>query len=147
MLENCEVMFDKMYVNLDGLKKQKYIETMEEFRTTYADIIEEMVNSSHRDTDEEKEASVKKMAETFADKIYNRFVKFKRVSVRTKLDASLFMVYYVFTSILMTEDENATLICDTLRDAWRVKFKNPDFSYTTYDELLKDFNTKIFGLF
>lgn len=147
MLENCEVMFDKMYVNLDGLKKQKYIETMEEFRTTYADIIEEMVNSSHRDTDEEKEASVKKMAETFADKIYNRFVKFKRVSGRTKSDASLFMVYYVFTSILMTEDENATLICDTLRDAWRVKFKNPGLSYTTYDEILKDFNTKIFGLF
>ena len=88
------------------------------------------------------------MAKALADAVEARFAKRGKISGRTQMDINLFMIYFVFPAILLTQSEYAGLLADAIRDEWRGRFKNSEqLSYTTYEEIYGTFQEKIFGMF
>ena len=63
------------------------------------------------------------------------------------MDLNFFMIYYVFPAILMTQNDNAKLMADTLCETWGKSFKDSKIGYTDYDTLYESFKEKIFGIF
>lgn len=145
MLSNAYTMFDSSKLMFKKLKKETYAERMDEFRSDYASIYNEMTKTVANAID--KEAAAKEVGEAFAENVYDHYAKRGKVRGTASSDLCLFMVYYVFPALLLTEDENATLIADNVRDAWVKKFKNEGMGYATYEEIYGSFKEKIFGLF
>lgn len=145
MLSNAYTMFDSSKLMFKKLKKETYAQRMDEFRSDYASIYNEMTKTVADAID--KEAAAIEVGEAFTENVYNHYAKRGKVRGTASSDLCLFMVYYVFPALLLTEDENATLIADNIRDAWIKKFKNEGMGYATYEEIYGSFKEKIFGLF
>ena len=145
MLNNIETIFDNMAGMMKKLKKASYRKNMEAFQERNGHFFREMIQYTEQSTD--KEAAAEKIAEYFTDIVWDRFSKNGKIRPVTQVDLNLFVIYYVFPSILMTGSNDATLIADHIRDAWSVKFKNSNIQYTDYDKIYDSFNEKIFGMF
>lgn len=145
MFENAYEMFDLSMIKFKKAKKATYEQRMETFRKEYGQYFDEMnlyVNAA-----EDKEQAAEDVAKAFTDSAFNHFAKRGKVRGLIGSDAVLFMIFYVFPAILLTEGENATLICDKIRDDFSVRFGNPQMGYATFDEIHDSFREKIFGLF
>lgn len=145
MLDNAYTMFDTTKLMFRKLKKETYAQRMETFRTDYASIYDEMTSAVA--ASEDKAAKAAEIGEVFAENVFNHYAKRGRMRSAVRADLCLFMVYYVFPALLLTQDENATLIADNLRDAWVDKFGNKGMGYASYDEIYASFKEKIFGMF
>lgn len=145
MFQNIELIFSDMELMMKKLKKLSYEANMEKFRSEQGHFIDEMV--SYVKEAEDKEEACKKVGCDFAEGVFAAFNKNGKISGRKQADMNFFMVYYVFPAILLTEDENATGICDGVKEAWNARFKDTNISYTTYERLHSTFRNKIFGLF
>ena len=145
MLDNAYMMFDTALLIFRKQKKETYAKRMETLRSDYASVFEEM--TSYVGAASDKAAAAKEVGEAFSENVFNNYSKNGRLRGSLKSDLSLFMVYYVFPALLLTQDENATLIADNLRDEWVKKFGNTGMGYTTYNEIYGNFREKIFGLF
>ena len=67
---------------------------------------------------------------------------------RSQMDINLFMIYFVFPAILLTQSEYAGLLADAVRDEWRGRFReSAQLNYTTYEEIYSTFQEKFLGLF
>lgn len=144
MFENAYEMFDFSLINFRRGKKNLYEQRMEEFRKVYGHYFDEM--NEYVNAAEDKEAAAVEVAKAFTDSAFNNFAKRGKVRGRASSDSVLFMIYYVFPAIQLTEGENAKLICDKLRDDFSVRFGNPQMGYTTYKEIYDGFRDKIFGI-
>ena len=144
MLDHVEMMFDGMKYMIHNLRKPSYQENMEMFREKNGQFFQEMIQYVKQSPD--GEAAAKEIADCITDAVKNSFSKKGKVHSRTQVDLNLFMIYYVFPAILLTESEDATMIADHIRDTWAAKFKNSDIQYADYDRIYESFQERIFGI-
>lgn len=144
MLDKITLIFDDYEVKMKRLKKAAYKQNMEAFCEEQRDIISEMLTLVGQA--EDKDAKAIEIGQDFSKKIFDIFAKRGRVSGTKKSDLSLFMIYYVFPTILLTRNPNAELLCDKMRDTWNEQFK-VNINYADFDTLCAGFRDKMFGLF
>lgn len=89
-------------------------------------------------------SDVEAQAKVFCEDVFNSFKKFGKVRGAEMMNLNYFMIYYVFPTIL-SEEEQGTEICDTLKAVWNDRFKS-NISYTDYETLKEGFQTRIFGI-
>lgn len=146
MLEQAGTMFDDMEAMMDRIKKKVYKERMEIFRGKNADILKEM--TGFVESAEDKKESAAQVAAAFADAVEERFGKKGKISGRSQMDINLYMIYYVFPSILLTKSECAEILADAVRDEWRGRFRDSArINYATFEELCGNFQEKFLGIF
>lgn len=145
MIDHAETLFDGMKDMMKKLKKSTYQKNMEIFREKNGPLFQEMIEYTGQS--EDKEASAQEIADCITDAVKNRFSKKGKIYSHTQVDLNLFMIYYVFPAILLTESEDATLIADHIRDTWAAKFKDSNIQYGDYDRIYGAFREKIFGFF
>lgn len=141
MLEQAGTMFDNMEAMLNRIKKKVYKERMEQFREKNRVILAEM-------TDLAEQGKAAQVAKALADAVESRFAKRGKISGRSQMDINLFMIYFVFPAILLTESEAAVPLADAIRDEWRGRFRDSaQLNYTDFNELSGTFQEKFLGLF
>ncbi len=147
MLTGIGQMFDNMKSMLKHLKKRNYESNMAQFLKDYNHYFDEM--TEYVDASENKENAAKEIAVQFANEVENKFAAGmrKKIPGAVQIDINFFMIYYVFPAILKTNHEHCRLIADSIRDEWKVHFKDSDIGYTDYDTLYGTFREKIFGIF
>ena len=145
MLDHIETIFDNMSDMMKKLKKASYRKNMEAFQERNGHFFQEMIQFTSQSTD--KEAAAEEIAERFTGAVWDNFSKNGKIRSLTQFDLNLFVIYYVFPSILLTGSDDATLIADHIRDAWSAKFKDSNIQYADYDKIYDSFREKIFGLF
>ncbi len=145
MFDNSASMFEGYRTKLKKIKKKTY---EERFAVFYADnraCFEDM--TQYVKGREDKEVAAKEVANIFAENVFAEYSNSGKLSGSDRTDLSLFMIYYVFPSILELGDVNSRLLCDSIRDEWRRRTDNPAFDYTTYEDLHGSFQEKLFGIF
>lgn len=159
-------MFDNMEGMLNRIKKKVYEERMDSFRKKNAQLLSEMIDfveqaENQDQAENENQAEVEnqdqvekgneaaaQMAKAFADAVEARFAKRGKISGRSQMDINLFMIYFVFPAILLTESDCAVSLADAIRDEWRGRFRDSaQLDYTTYEEISGTFKEKFLGLF
>ncbi len=145
MIEGIECIFADMKPMLRKLKKKNYEQQMAEFRQIHGHYFEEM-NSLVMES-EDKKCEAELIAETFLDSVFSAYSKNGKMRGTLQVDMSMFMIYYFFPALLLLETEESVIIADAVKDAWAVRFNNPNFSYTTYERIFSNFREKIFGIF
>lgn len=148
MLEQAGTMFDNMEAMMYRLKKKAYKERMGEFREKNQEILAEMTGFVERAEEPERDEMAAQTAKALADAVEARFAKRGKISGRSQMDINLFMIYFVFPAILLTQSEYAGLLADAVRDEWRGRFReSAQLNYTTYEEIYSTFQEKFLGLF
>ncbi len=170
MLENIQNCINLSMISFKNPKKKMYEERMEQFRNENSHYFEEMfayVKDADRTPEDmaddtisdEAKAACAEIGEAVTSAIFDKFATVgffsklsggegkKKFHGDVKDSISLFMIYYIFPSILLAENKYSTPIADAIRDSWREMTKNPLFSYGTYAELHDSFKEKILGLF
>lgn len=146
MLENLEHIFDDYVRLLKRLKKKTYRENMAEFRGRNDALFTDILKSVNEAPD--KDARIKEISIAFEKGARVVFEKKGKINIVRQTDLNLFMIYYVFTTFQLLENEDSKLLCDGLLDHWHKSFKGiENMGYTTYDDLYNSFNEKIFGIF
>lgn len=146
MLEQAGAMFDGMEAMMYRIKKKVYKERMEIFREKNADILKEMTEYVEG-AEDQKEAAAQ-VAVSLADAVAARFGRKGKISGRSQMDINLYMIYYVFPSILLTKSACAETLADAVRDEWRVRFRDSaQIQYTTFEDICGTFQEKILGIF
>lgn len=147
MLEQAAAMFDNRRELTKRLKRKKYEENMEVFRSEYGEVLAEM--TAHTESAADKEAAAGEVAAAFTDAVHNAFASPKNGKIKgyLQVDLNLFMIYYVFPALLLTEHEDANLIAEAICKAWNKRFSDCNIRYTDYETLLEGFRNKIFGIF
>ncbi len=145
MFDNSAAMFDGFKTKLKKIKKKTYEERFEVFfaenRATFEDMTQYVKGR------EDVEVAADEVANIFAENVFAEYADGGKLSGNDRTDLSLFMIYYVFPSILKLGDVNSKLLCDRIRDEWRRRTDNPALDYTTYEDLHGSFQEKLFGLF
>lgn len=146
MLEQAGTMFDDMEAMIRHIKKKVYMERMEVFQAKNADTLREI--TAFVENAQEKQEAAAQVASILGDVVENRFAKRGKINGRNQMNINLYMIYFIFPSILMTKSECAEMIADAVRDEWRGRFKDSaQIDYTTYEDLCGSFQEKIFGMF
>lgn len=146
MLEQAGSMFDDMEGMLNRIKKKVYGERMNFFRKKNAQLLSEMTGFVEQA--EKRDEAAMQVAKAFADAVEARFAKRGKISGRSQMDINLFMIYFVFPAILLTESDCAVSLADAIRDEWRGRFRDSaQLDYTTYEEISGTFKEKFLGLF
>ncbi|MCM1266620.1 MAG: hypothetical protein NC302_01835 [Bacteroidales bacterium] len=158
MLEQAGSMFDDMEAMLNRIRKKVYEERMTYFCEKNAQLLAEMTGYVER-AKEQSEAETKEQvqrrdeaaaqsAKAFVDAVEARFAGRGKISGRTQMDLNLFMIYYVFPAILLTESVCAEALADAVRDEWRARFGDGgQIDYASFAELNDSFRKKFLGLF
>ncbi|MDE7178021.1 MAG: hypothetical protein K2O59_09410 [Lachnospiraceae bacterium] len=178
MLEQAGSMFDDMEGMLNRIKKKVYGERMDFFRKKNAQLFAEMTGFveqaanrdqvnvkdpvnvkdqgqiedqdrvKDKDQVEKRTEAAAQVAKAFADAVEARFAKRGKISGRSQMDINLFMIYFVFPAILLTESDCAVSLADAIRDEWRGRFRDSaQLDYATYEEISGTFKEKFLGLF
>ncbi len=144
MLNQVETMFDDMEKMIKKLKKKQYEENMENFMTAYEAYFLEMETYM---SENDPQTAAKEISQLFVDAVKERYEVKGKIKGYVQADLNLFMIYYVFPTILKRDHEHAKLLADTLCETWGSSFKDSKIGYTDYDSLYKSFREKIFGIF
>ena len=144
MLNQVETMFDDMEKMIKKLKKKQYEENMENFMTAYEAYFLEMETYM---SENYPQTAAKEISQEFVDAVKERYEVKGKIKGYVHADLNLFMIYYVFPTILKRDHEHAKLLADTLCETWGSSFKDSKIGYTDYDSLYKSFREKIFGIF
>lgn len=144
MLNQVETMFDDMEKMIKKLKKKQYEENMENFMTAYEAYFLEMETYM---SENDPQTAAKEISQVFVDAVKERYEVKGKIKGYVQADLNLFMIYYVFPTILKRDHEHAKVLADTLCETWGNSFKDSKIGYTDYDSLYKSFREKIFGIF
>ena len=144
MLNQVETMFDDMEKMIKKLKKKQYEENMENFMTAYEAYFLEMETYM---SENDPQTAAKEISQVFVDAVKERYEVKGKIKGYVQADLNLFMIYYVFPTILKRDHEHAKLLADTLCETWGSSFIDSKIGYTDYDSLYKSFREKIFGIF
>ncbi len=145
MLNQVETMFDGMTGMMKKLKKASYEKNMSAFREKYGHFFIEM--TQYVEEKDDKEAAAKEIAVVYTDAVKNKFSVKGRIKPYVQADLNIFMIYYVFPAILMTESGYKDLVARSICDEWGAKFKDSKIGYVDYDKIYNGFREKIFGIF
>lgn len=150
MLENIAEIFDETYVVFEKPKRKRYEARMAEFQEKHGHYVDEMLGCIREA--EDKKATAAELAEgitqaVFEDKSTKGFFGKRSIKGEVQTKLNLFMIYYVFPAILLTEDENAGILCDALKESWGSSFKNSKIDYADYNTMCENFNDKLLGAF
>ncbi len=145
MFDNSAAMFEGYRTKLKKIKKKTYEERFAAFFAQNRSCFEDM--TQYVKGREDKEVAADEVANIFAENVFAEYANAGKLSGSDRTDLSLFMIYYVFPSIIKLEDVNSRLLCDHIRDEWRRRTDNPAFDYTTYEDLHGSFQEKLFGIF
>ena len=145
MFDQTSSMFDGYRSRLKKIKKKTYEERFAAFFSEYRACFDDM--AQYIKGREDTGTAAAEVANIFAENVFSEYGNGGKLSASDKTDLSLYMIYYIFPSILKTDDANAHLLCDAIRDEWRRRTDNPAFDYTTYEDLHGSFQEKLFGLF
>lgn len=121
---------------LRKFKKNEYIGNMEKFKERWEVVFKDTIASENKE----------EIATGFVNNVEEIYKRFGRVSKTRKIDLNLFMVYFVFPLLQLTEAEGAEEMCDILLDTWNDKF-GTSIEYMSYDDILGSFKNKMFGMF
>ena len=145
MFDNSVSMFDGYRTKLRKIKKKTYEERFalffEENKEIFQDMTQYIMGRDDRDV------AAAEVANIFAENVFSEYARSGRLSGSDKADLSLFMIYFVFPSILELSDPNSRILCDAIWDEWRKRTDNPVYDYTTYEDLHGSFQEKLFGIF
>ena len=145
MFDNTALMFEGYRAKLKKIKKKTYEERFAQFysanRSCFADMTQYIKGR------EDTEVAASEVANIFAENVFSEYGRAGKLSASDTTDLSLFMIYFVFPSILKMDDGNSKVLCDAIRDEWRARTGNPAYDYTTYEDLHGSFQEKLFGLF
>ena len=145
MLDGTIQMFANYKLKLKKIKTKTYEERFAGFVEENKSCIDAMLVYVRGRVD--KENAAKEVANIVAENVCAEYGWRGRIIGGAKADLSLYMIYFLFPALLKTEDENAVLLCESIRDEWRIRTKNPLFDFTTYEELHDTFQEKLFGVF
>lgn len=81
----------------------------------------------------------------FVQQVKKVYTRFGRISKARKRDLGLFMIYFLFPAILLTECEGAKIFCDVLLDTWNREL-DTSIVYMDYEEIAAGFNDKLLGM-
>jgi len=139
-------LLDEFPKRLGINKKKQYEANFEEFYGENKETFEEMFATVKNAID--KKSAAEEIASDFSAAALEKYGKKNKFPVSIRMDLSLFLVYYVFPSILkFGEAEDAKYLADALRDAWRKCSNNNSFDYAPYDDIYMSFKEKLFGFF
>ena len=145
MFDQIASMFEGYRARLKKIKKKTYEERFAIFLNENKACIEDM--TQYIKGREDNEVAAAEVANIFAENVYAEYGNDGKLPGSVRTDLSLYMIYFIFPSILKLQDNNAKVLCDAIRDEWRRRTDNPAFDYTTYEELHGSFQEKLFGLF
>lgn len=145
MFDRSAEMFDGFRTKLKKIKKKTYEERFAIFLSENRATFEEM--TQYIKGREDVEVAADEVANIFAENVFAEYGKGGRLAGSIKADLSLFMIYFVFPSILELGDVNSKVLCDAIRNEWRRRTDNSAFDYTTYEDLHGSFQEKLFGIF
>ena len=145
MFDRTAEMFDGYRAKLLKIKKKTYEARFAEFFKTHRASLENM--TQYIKGREDRKTAAGEVANIFAENIFAEYGKGGKLSSSDTTDLSIFMIYYIFPSILSLGDVNSGILCDAIRDEWRRRTDNPAYDYTTYEDLHGSFQEKLFGIF
>lgn len=150
LLDNIAEIFDESQIKMGKLKKHIYEERMAEFRTKHGHYIDEMLDYIKKAAD--KKATAEELADILTQAVFESrskksFFGGRKIEGNVQAELNIFMIYYVFPAILLTEDEDAVLLCDSIKATWGSKFKNSKIDYADYQTMYDNFNEKLMGIF
>ena len=145
MFDNTVSMFDGYKAKLKKIKKKTYEERFDVFLAGNRACFEDM--TQYIKGREDTTVAAGEVANIFAENVFAEYGSAGKISASDRTDLSLFMIYFVFPSILKLNDANSKVLCDAIRDEWRRRTDNPSFDYTTYEDLHGSFQEKLFGIF
>lgn len=143
MLQGIEQIFDNITEMITGLKRTTYQEKFKTFQAEYGYYFEEM--SAYMKETENHEAAAEavgiRLMHAAEKKCGNRCGK---LDGRTRSELSLFMVYYIFPSILKQGGDMETLAEGVLKVS-RKTLRNKELQCADYDTIYYGFSDKILG--
>lgn len=140
------MMFDDIKKMLYRIRKKTYRERMEAFREKNGVLLAQMLAQVEQGAD--RKAAAAEVARALAAEVEARFGKRGKISGACQMDINLFLIYYVFPAILLTESDCAVPLADAIRAEWRSRFRDSaQIDYATYEELYGSFQEKLFGMF
>ncbi len=145
MLDHIEVIFREMEIMMKKLKKASYEKNMKEFREKHNHYFCEMIE--YIDSEADKDAAAEHIAKVFIDAVENSFSHNGKIKAYIQVDLNLFMIYYVFPAILLTEHQDADRICEMICRTWNGTFRESEIQYESYDKIYEAFRDKMFGIF
>ncbi len=145
MFDQSAAMFDGYRTKLRKIKKKAYEERFAVFFAENKATFEDM--TQYIKGRDDKETAAGEVANIFLENVFAEYGKGGKLSGGDRADLSLFMIYFIFPSILELEDANSKVLCDAIRDEWRRRTDNPVYDYTTYEDLHGSFQEKLFGIF
>ncbi len=145
MFDQIASMFDDYRAKLKKIKKKTYEERFAAFFTENRACLNDM--AQYVRGREDKDVAAGEVANIFAENVFAEYGKDGKLSGSTKADLSIYMIYFIFPSILKLDDTNSKILCDAIRNEWRARTDNPAYDYTTYEDLHGSFQEKLFGLF
>ena len=145
MFDQSVAMFEGYRTKLKKIKKKTYEERFDRFFNENRPVLDDM--TQYIKGREDSAVAAGEVANIFAENVFAEYASGGKLAGSVKTDLSLFMIYFVFPSILKTGDSNSKLLCDAIRDEWRRRTDNPVYDYTTYEDLHGSFQEKLFGLF
>ncbi len=145
MFDQSASMFEGYRSKLRKIKKKTYEERFDIFfaenRQCFEDMLQYIMGR------EDATVAAGEVANIFAENVFAEYGRGGKLAADVRTDLSLYMIYFVFPSVLKLSDTNSRLLCDAIRDEWRRRTDNPAFDYTTYEDLHGSFQEKLFGLF
>ncbi len=143
MLQGIEQIFENNTEMITSLKRTTYQEKFKKFQTEYGYYFEEMRDYMEETDNHEAaaEAIGIRLMHAAEKKCGNRRGK---LDGRTRSELSLFMVYYVFPSILK-QGEDAEILAEGVLKVSRKVLRNKDLQYADYDTIYYGFSDKILG--
>lgn len=115
---------------------ESYKYNMELFRKKWNEIFVDTVLARNYEAD----------STSFVQQVKSIYARFGKISKSRKQELGLFMIYYVFPAILLTEQEDASKLCDALVAIWNAEMET-NITYEGYNEISSSFNDKLLGMF
>ena len=109
MFDQTSSMFEGYRSRLKKIKKKTYEERFAAFLSEYSTCFDDM--TQYIKGREDTEVAAAEVANIFAENVFSEYGTGGKLSASDKTDLSLYMIYYIFPSILKTSDANAGLLC------------------------------------
>lgn len=134
-------MYKELFVNKDKmishLNKKRYEEYFNDFKNEHSALLQEMIDAEAKN----------QLVCDFATEVKEAFVnKRGKIGGIEQMNLNLFMIYYVFPLLLELDKEKGTVLVKLIIDNWGKYFNDPIMGYMTYEEVMSNFKTTIFGI-
>lgn len=144
MVINIQGLFENHEKMIRIKSQSAYEKKMAEFRENQGACLQEYYNRI--DFDEDKEQALEQASEQFAKEAFASFEKKGRVKMNRLGPLNLYMVFFVFPTILQERYEDGTEICESLKTQWNKVFLGATIGYADYETLKSGFRTTFLGI-